>query len=57
LRSQRDDPLALERLGHVADDDPLGKALHDRECVDISVAEGIIGIPDSSSEHPARSSG
>ena len=36
---ERDDPLVLEALGHVAADDPLGEALDDGRLADAGLAD------------------
>ena len=54
---ERDDPLVLEALGHVAADDPLGEALDDGGLADAGLADQhrvVLGAP---AEHLDRRAG
>ena len=52
---ERDDPLVLERLGHVAADDALGEALGDRRLADARLADEdrvVLGPPREDLDDP-----
>ena len=53
---ERDDPLVLEPLGHVAADDPLGEALDDGGLADARLADEdrvVLGPPAEHLDDPA----
>ena len=53
---QRDHALALEALGHVALDDPVGQPLDDRRLADAGLADQhrvVLGAPRQHLDHPA----
>ena len=55
-RSSDDQPLAAQRLGHVAGDDPLGQALDDGGLADAGLADQhrvVLGPPGQHLDDPA----